>query len=674
MWNTDLPTAQYIGHPYATLPTRPITHPDEIQRVIREVYNTREVAIDTETTGLIRWKDVPLYWSLAWGKQRATLHADLLPLFTPCFQNPNITWILANAKYDMHILANFGHTLVGKWYCVQVMHSLLYDQLSHKLKFIAKHLLNWTWADFQDQFGRINAKQSPAQLIEKAERENFGLLVEYAANDAWGTLKVFEALRAKLQSERTYSLFIRKPPYIETLWDYFTKVASPFTRSLWKMERRGIKVNRAQFAAARPEAEKKIAEIEREITMRAGFALNPNSSIQVGKYMDSTGLTPLKWTSGGKSGIRRPSWDADSLEHYRHDDPVVGLIIQKREYEKLHGTYIVGLDALVDTYDRIHSSFNQTPRTGRISSSDPNLQNIPRPENDQWNLRKAFITDPGYTVIGFDYSQLEMRLLAAAAQEQTMVGVFLRGWDIHAGNASLMFGKSYDDINEAKGLLKKIAKLSPTDAAQEAETVLPGVLTRATLYGSTLEEYLHACAEDRTGAKSIGFGLNYGMGPNKLANDLGITVQAAKDKIAKYKGTYPAVERFMTETVEEGRASGFAFTILGRRRNIPMIMSSNKVERAQGERLAVNTVIQGSAADITMMAQLSIDTLALDREYDCHTVLQVHDELVFECRTEYVPFAMSNIQEIMEHPFSEELLCPLVAEGGSGDSWGEAKG
>jgi len=240
-WNIDLPTAQYVGHQ---------TPPHEIQRIVTEVYHSPVVGIDSETTGLVKWKDIPLYWSIAWGNQRATLHADVLPYFTSCFQNDHITWALANAKYDMHMFANLGHYIRGKWHDIQVMHALLFDDKPHRLKYVAQHILGWTWADFQDQFGKISAKQTPQQLIERAERENFSLLVEYASNDAWGTLKCYEALKAMLEREGTFSLFRDTPPYISTLWDFFVKVEAPFTKTLWKMERRGIKVDRNRFAEA----------------------------------------------------------------------------------------------------------------------------------------------------------------------------------------------------------------------------------------------------------------------------------------------------------------------------------------------------------------------------------------------------------------------------------------
>jgi DNA polymerase-1 len=667
-WNIDAPTAQYVGHQ---------TPAHEIQRIVTEVYHSPVVAIDTETTGLVKWRDVPLYFSLAWGNQRATLHADMLPHFIPCFGNPDITWPLANAKYDMHILANYGYSILGKWHDVQVMHALMFDDKPHKLKYIAQHILGWTWAGFQDQFGKICAAQSPKQLIEKAERENMAVLIEYAANDAWGTLRSYFALKEMLEREKTYSLFQRHPPYIETLWDFFSKIESPYTKALWKMERRGVKIDRQRFLAARPEAEEKIKEIRREIVHLAGEPINPNSTKQLAAYAEKQKIPPIKWTKGGKTGERKPSWDSTVLEHYEHEVPLFKLMLEEREYSKLLGTYIIGLNEIVDPNDRIHANYNQAvARTGRLSCSDPNLQNLPRAENDEWNLRGAFITEPGWSLLCADYQQLEMRLLACAAQEQSMVDVFLRGWDIHAGNAALMFNnsKDYEDINEAKDLLKKLKKCStPGETIDAAESKLPGVLARASDRQMTLDGYLRQCAFWRTAAKAVGFGLNYGMGPNKLAGDIGCTVSEAKDKIAQYKGTYPAVEHFMKEAIEEGKKYGFAFTVMGRRRNIPMIGSSSKAEQARGERLAVNTQIQGSAADVTRAAQTNIDCIGLDRFFDCHCVLQVHDELVYEVPDEHADECLREIEDAMAHPFSIDLLCPLPADGGRGKSWAEAK-
>jgi len=349
-WNIDLPSTQYLDTSVDS---------DKLQALINELMDQDFVAIDTETTGLVVWKDLPLYWSLAWKGRRATLHARLLHHFKRVFDNPCITWVLANAKYDMHILANVGITLTGKTVDIQVMHALLYEDKPHNLKFIAQHVLGWTWASFEDQFGKIGKKQSAEDVIRRAERENMALLIEYAANDAWGTLGAFNKLREQLEAAPTHSLFSKVPPYIVTLWDLFWKVEVPYTKTLWRMERHGIKVDRERLEKAKPEAELEIARIEREAAKLAGKVINLKSAAQLRKwFIDERGLNPVKFTKGGKTGVRAASVDVQFLEHHRND-MAVQLVMQHRDYSKLYGTYITGLHELLDPRDRIHTRYNQ---------------------------------------------------------------------------------------------------------------------------------------------------------------------------------------------------------------------------------------------------------------------------------------------------------------------------
>lgn len=1022
----------YFGPGYTTCPYTG----QDFGTIIREVLAEKYVAIDTETTGLVKWKDLPLFFSLAWGRnRRATLSAEFLPYFLEAFADPNKEWILANAKFDAHMLANVGVVLRGRMNDVQVMHALLYEDKPHKLKFIAQHILGWTWADFQDTFGKIGKKQSARELLERAARENFALLVEYAANDAWGTLLIYRELQKQLESSFTHSLFSRIPPYINTMWDYFDKIEVPYTKVLWKQERRGVLIDVERLDKARPEAEAEINRVGRELVRIAGKMINLNSSDQMRAYfVDELGLKPLKLTKGGKSGNRQASVDADFLEHYRHDHPSCSLALEHREYTKLHGTYLVGIRDLCDPAGRIHSSFNQdiarcmpagelvltnrgyipvecvlagdsvvthlgrarkvvstsvhkpqpiyvvelsngltlrttghhqyktadgwcradalkpgdlvvahsdreewrtvagwdmysvstwgrvrndrtrkvlalqqkgkwghlkvtlqregaqkrgsnrkdfgvhqlvahaflttsgqevrhldgiawnntrenllwgtskentedarrhgtlrgapiltdeqvqeiraaeragqppsttakltfaiaetvrarfadgdgraelarefgvsyqavdnivkdrtwtkppagvsageladkygvsqqtvrdiwagrrwaqppveegcaqqlrrvavqhvwveeleevtygltveedhshitggivTHNTGRLSSSDPNLQNIPRPENDRWGMRDAFVTLPGWRILALDYSQLEMRLLAAASMEESMIDIFRRGWDIHQGNASLMFGLPYDHIDFCRNVLEKSLKQGKVEHSEvldfikeKMEDVLNAVQQRYGLNVDGALAYMRECVKARNDTKSIGFGLNYGMGAGRLSRQINSSLQEAQEKIAIYKGTYPAVDKFFKEAVEEGKKYGYSFTVLGRRRNIPMIMSHRKDEQALGERLAVNTQIQGSAADVVKMAQLNIDAMGYDQKFECHSLLQVHDELVFEAPEEVVEEVRPEIEYLMAHPFCVELSCPLEATGGTGASWGQAK-
>lgn len=646
-WNISLPSAQYFDQ-----------NTPGLQNLVNEASVQTEIAIDTETTGLVSWKDIPLYWSMAWGNKRFTLNASILPYFYEVFDNPNITWVLANAKYDMHMLANLGVELAGVTACTQVMHSLLYEDRSHKLKDMAMHLLGWRWSDFQDTFGKISVKKgvSAKDVINRAEKENFALLVEYAANDAWGTLHCWHELKKQLQEATTYSLFVDKPPHIETLWDLFWKVEAPYTKVLWTNERHGAKVNTDYLEQIKGPIQQELQDMEKELSRLAGAIINPNSNQDLQElFFSKLGLHPIKMTKGGKTGVRKPSTDAQVLERFAESGvEAAKLILKYRKLSKLFGTYVLGLQRYADPRDRIHTSFHQdVTRTGRLSSSGPNLQNIPSLENDVYGLRNIFIPERGNEMIVGDYSQLEMRLVAAAAMEEDMIGVFLKNWDIHMGNASLMFNIPYEDIKAAKDVDKKV-KSGDLDL-------------------SAMTDYVHECLQARAAAKSIGFGMNYGMGAKKLAGTLNCSVREAKEKIARYKETYPAVSNFYQEAIQETEASGYAFTILGRRRSLPQIESARNDDRAEAERLAVNTPIQGSAADVCKMAQLLCHKAGLEERFGCKMLLQVHDELVFECPSEYVAEAKMEIKEWMEHPFVEDLPVPLTVEIGTGPSWGSAK-
>jgi DNA polymerase I-like protein with 3'-5' exonuclease and polymerase domains len=961
-WNVDVPTSEYYG-PLPPNPRGVVS--GDVGQVIRALEDADEIAIDSETTGLTVWRDLVLYWSVAWGNRRATLHKSMLPYFRDIFKDRRKKWIFANGKYDMHMFANMEGNGIeppfsGRIYDTQVQHALLFDEQSHRLKDMAKHLLGWRWSDFQDTFGKITQDNPPWRLIARAEEENFPLLVEYAANDAWGTLGVYRDLRARLEQAQTHSLFRELPPYIETLWDLFHKIESPYTKVLWKYERNGIMVDTDKLRAFAPLAEREMEDIERKIAQHCGWMLTPSKSHELARYFfEQRKYEPIKWTKGGASGNRKPSADADFLEYAANElgDPVAKLTLQHRNVSKLYGTYIVGIGDLVDGRNRIHTRFNQDiARTGRLSSSDPNCfspdtevltpagwvrfdvytpgtpvaqwengvisfvkptdyvkqkaerlvhienqhirlkvtedhrcllrhrktgelrvflgkdypsdwqqlhagwfsggqtqlgedllrlvvavqadgyidqhgaielsftktrkakriksildnleakyahnpedslgrarfrlpksplvervleligtekvfgpwlldlteeeldifceevffwdgcwarrnhyssdqpanatwvqtilairgkrahfriyekangepnyqidvtardyslttnarkktrayggdvycvsvpssyilvrtngeicvtgqcQNIPNEERDKWGIRSCFIAPPGHDMLVCDYNQLEMRLLAAAAREQDMIDIFLRNWDIHMGNASMMMGIPYEELKEAKRIDKEVKE---------------GSLAAAYL----TERVLH-CLHSRAAAKNIGFGLNYGMGAGKLANDLGITRMEAEAKIALYKKTYPAVTKFYTEAVAITQKTGYAFSILGRRRNLPGIASSRKDERARAERQAINMEIQGSAADVVKMAQLLLDRARLDIRYGCRPNLNIHDELIHECPKETAAEALAEIVQWMERPFFHDLDVPLTVAGGRGANWAVSK-
>lgn len=643
-WNISSPNTEYYDH-----------NSTNIESVVKEVCAQRELAIDSETTGLIVWKDIPLYWSLAFGNRRMTLNASVLPYFKEAFEDEAKTWILANAKYDQHIFSNVGMTLKGRLLDICVQHALLYEERPHGLKDVCMHLFGWKWMDFTDTFGKINKLQSAEQLIRKAEATSMALLAEYAANDAWGTLQAKLELSRQLQAAPTHSLFRDIPPYIETLNDYFEKLEVPYTKVLWKYERNGILIDQQYLAEIKPVAEQQIEELEKAINKEAGFMMNPNSPAQIGDYfINKLQLKPLKMTKGGKTGIRKPSVDSGFLEHYEDTVPMAALLLKHRNLNKLYGTYITGLAEIADPAGRVHTRFNQdVARTGRLSSSAPNIQNIPKAEKDRWGLRKAFIPDPGYDMVVWDYEQLEMRLLAAASLDAGMCEVIRAGKDIHMGNAELIFGKPYDDYKLAKKTKRAVDY-----------NELPA---------SAITDYILECLAERDGVKTIGFGIIYGMGPNKMAISLGITKEEAEYKIQLFNQALPAVAAFTEEAINETEATGYAFTIMGRRRNVPEILSTNMMERSKGERIAKNTPIQGSAADVVKVAQILLDKSGIDIRYGFIPMLQVHDEIVGQVPKGCADEVIAEGKDWLEHPFCVDLAVPLATSGGSGPNWMVAK-
>lgn len=671
-WNVHLPDAEWFSPrvPQALQGTPAGNNwKFDLEPLVRELEEQSVIAIDTETTGLNIVKDTPLYWSMSWeqanGKERRVcMPADTLHYFTSVFKRTDKRWLFANAKYDMHILYNVGISLAGECCDTQVMHALIYEEESHRLKDMAKEVLGWKWTDFMETFG-ITKGMSIQDALIWMEHNNLDKLVEYASNDAYGTIKIYNKMKKELEETNTFSLY---PSEFKTMADIFFKTEMPYTRVLWKCERNGITINADYLKSISGPAEEDLERIKRDIVKVAGRMLNPNSPLQLRAYfIDELKLKPLTFTKGGKSGVKSPSVDYDFLYHYRNEVPAAKLMLDFRELDKLKGTYIDGLQARMDWQNRIHTRFNQdVARTGRLSSSDPNLQNIPTSENDKFKLRNAFIPpSKDHDLIVVDYEALEMRLLACATvgtekypQGATdMIQIFLDKKDIHMGNAALVMGKrhgvTYEEIVDAKKMDKKVK-----EGKEPA---------------SKMTERMVQCLKWRAQVKNIAFGLNYGMRENKLARDLNITKEEALGLMDAYMDTHPAVKAFFAEAVAETEQSGFSYTLIGRRRFHPEIASSREMERFEAQRKAVNNGIQGTAADVVRFAMLQIDSRSLDYHYGCEMLLQVHDELVFSCPKETTAAAKKEIKECMEHPFWTDLAVPLTVSMGSGDSWMNAK-
>jgi len=656
-WNVSLPPPEWYPH-----------GDRRIEAIVREVLDLDEVATDTETTGLNIVADFPLYWSLAWGERRVCMPATTIPYFRESFADPTKRWIFANAKYDTHMFANVGIDTAGELMCTQVMHSLLYEEESHELKYMEKQLLGWQTRSFKDLFAPKKG-ETIGERLQRAEREGeLDKLIEYATCDAYCTGKIKGILKHQLENEPTFSLY---PEQFPNLWHLFFKVEMPFTKVLWKCERQGVKVDCEYLKKIQGPIEEEIKKLERKLNRLAGRLINPQSNPQLREYFyGDLKIKPRTYTKGGKKGVREPSIDGKMLEWVAEqpDNPdakaAAEVLLRLRDLMKTNGTYIVGMQKRLDQHQRIHTRFNQdVARTGRLSSANPNMQNVKTVEEDEWQVRGAFIADEGKDLIVGDYEQLEMRLLACAAAEPAMIDIFLSNRDIHMGNAALIFGPSYEkkhgwrmsyeDIVEAKSIDKKVKAGKLPD--------------------SEMTELVRLCLVARLRAKTIGFGLNYGMKENKLARSLDCTKQEAKDLIDLYLKTLPAVQQFYDSAIEECKATGYSFTLLGRRRFHPEIFSSRLTERWGAERKAVNNNIQGTAADVVKLAMIRCDRERLDLRFGTHMELQVHDELMFENPKETTREAIAVIQDIMEHPLPTNLAVPLTVSIGSGPSWINAK-
>ena len=369
-----------------------------------EVYHKEYVAIDTETTGLSIWKDQPLYWSIAFDERRIAMPINTVVFFRKSFKSPTKKWLLANAKFDMHMLANYGFPLEGIPVDVAVMHSLIFDSDSHSLKDMSRDMIGLAWSDFTDTFvpkqvydatlvtkkanGKYASHTTPdgatslvggmreetiGEMLRRYEKEDLNTLLQYASLDAYATLKLFYMLEETLSTWFTYSLF---PHEFKTMHDIYHKSEVPFTRALWNCERNGVLIDKEYLRSLTVPMHTRMKEIAIEaarITQRVDFDISGRKDKQWYCF-EKMGMKPLGYTKGGQSGVRSPKMDGDFFEHYAAEDPICKLFVEFSTLQKTESTFIQGILRGLDYHSRIHTRFNQnSARTGRLSSSDPNL-------------------------------------------------------------------------------------------------------------------------------------------------------------------------------------------------------------------------------------------------------------------------------------------------------------
>lgn len=407
----------------------------------------------------------------------------------------------------------------------------------------------------------------------------------------------------------------------EEMTSLMHEIEIPLSKVLAKMESTGFKIDADGIRSYAKELAVQENTLAEAIWLQAGHTFNINSPKQLGEVLfDEIGLPAGKKTKTGYST------DADTLEALRPYHTIISDILMYRQTAKLRGTYGETLADQADENGRIHTKLNQTgTATGRLASSEPNLQNIPVRMEMGRELRKYFVADEGYTLIDADYSQIELRLLAVLSDDEAMKKAFLDGEDIHAEVASQVFGVPIDEVT----------------------------------------------SEQRRRAKAVNFGIVYGIGEFSLAKDLGITRKMAKEYIENYLGTYSGVDRYLNETVENAKKCGYTSTMFARRRNIPELSSTNKNLRAFGERVAMNSPIQGSAADVIKIAMINVDKALEESGLDARLIMQVHDELIIEAREDCAAEAAEILVREMEN--AVKLSVPLTADCGAGKSWYNAK-
>ncbi|MEO0477733.1 MAG: DNA polymerase, partial [Planctomycetota bacterium] len=445
-------------------------------------------------------------------------------------------------------------------------------------------------------------------------------VAQYAAEDADITLRLCNKLKARLDEQGMTELY--------------EQVEMPLVNVLATMEQQGIRVTPAILDAQRDELQDRIDELRADILERAKADFNPDSPKQLGDVLfNQLGFKAIKKTKTGFSTDsevleKLAALEADELEAVPEDArPIPGLMIEYRMLTKLVGTYLVALKEAIADDGRVHARFNQTgAATGRLSSSDPNLQNIPIRTEVGRNIRKAFVAEDGHKLIAADYSQIELRVLAHLSEDEALIKAFNEGQDIHRAVAAQVFGVEPEDVD----------------------------------------------SEQRGRAKVINFGIIYGITAFGLARRIdGLDNKAAAALIDDYKARFPGIDTFLNTCIEKAQADGYVETILGRRRVIDGIHERNPQRRALAERLAINSVVQGSAADLIKVAMVNLQSRIEKESLPCKLLLQIHDELVIEAPADQAD-AMAEVLT-SEMRSAMELKVPLDVEAGIGEDWFGAK-
>ncbi|GGG45421.1 DNA polymerase I [Hymenobacter glacieicola] len=605
-------TLQDVPHQYHLIDT-----PELRQSLLKFLLQQTEVSFDTETTGLDTMTARLVGLSFCWLPGEAYYvpvpHDDqaaaqaLVDEFRPFFDAEHIVKVGQNIKYDLTILRHYGVRMRGRLFDTMLAHYLLEPDMRHNMDVLAETYLHYTPVSILELIGPKGKNQKTMADLPPAE------VSDYACEDADVTLQlkhVFEPLLKEVG-----------------LLDLLNEVENPLVPVLADIEYEGVKIDSSAMGEYSAELQGYIQDIEKQIFSEAGQEFNIGSPKQLGEVLfDKMGLGggKIKKTKTGQYATGE-----EILSQLAADAPIAGLILEHRQLTKLRSTYVEALPQLVCEADgRVHTSFNQAvTATGRLSSTNPNLQNIPIRTEKGREIRKAFVPrDEQHVLLAADYSQVELRIMADFSGDQTMIEAFRQGLDIHTSTASKVFHVPLDQVD----------------------------------------------GEMRRKAKTVNFGIIYGISAFGLAQRIGISRKEATDIIETYFQEFSSVKQFMDDSINKARELEYATTLLGRRRYLRDINSRNATLRGYTERNAINAPIQGTAADIIKKAMINIHEWLVQEKLGTKMILQVHDELVFDAVQEEVEFITPKIKELMSNALLLPHGVPLEVEVGTGRNWLQA--
>ncbi len=605
---SDMLTIEGVTHDYRLLGTE-----NEIREFIAGISGLKDICFDTETTSInaLESELVAIAFSLEKGSgymihfpESRQETKKILEILRPLFENQDIAKTGQNLKFDIQVLANYGIEVNGSLFDTMIAHYLLEPDMRHNMNLLAETYLTYSPVHIESLIGEKGNSQKNMRSVPVEK------LKEYAVEDADVTLQLKEVFEPRLESEGLSSLA--------------DNIEMPLIRVLAEIERNGVRLNEEELKAITSGLREDIISLEKEIYLLSGTEFNISSPKQLGDIL----FVRLKLDEKARmTKTNQFITNEEILQRLTGKHPIIGKVLEYRGLKKLLSTYVEALPLLINkSTGRIHTSFNQAvASTGRLSSNNPNLQNIPVKDERGREIRRAFVPEEGNIFFAADYSQIELRLMAHLSGDNSMTADFLSGNDIHSATASKIFGVGLKDVTR----------------------------------------------EMRSKAKTANFGIIYGISSFGLSERLTIGRKEAKDLIDGYFASYPGVKLYMDESIKKARETGYVSTMFGRRRYLRDIHSRNQVVRGNAERNAINAPIQGSAADIIKIAMIRIHNRMKSEKLVSKLILQVHDELIFEV----VPEELERLKEMVIHEMTNAVVLdvPLKVDWGTGKNWLEAK-